>query len=97
MDDDFFAPPAFQPEAALAGLRRSLRELRLTEREGRFEWRGQPVVELSLDGGAIAARRVRQPARSPEWTRTTLKNAAEVRRYLEDTRRQLERWNERDE
>lgn len=95
--DDFFAPPPFQPEAALAGLRRSLRELRLTEREGRYEWRGLPVIELAIDGDALDARRARQPARTPEWTRAALRNAAEVRRWLEDTRRQLERWNERDE
>jgi len=94
MDDDFFAPPAFQAEAALASLRRSLRELRLTEREGRYEWRGMPVVELALEAGTI---RVKQPARTPEWTTTTLKNGAEVRRYVEDTRRWLERWNERDD
>lgn len=97
MDDDFFAPPAFQAEAALASLRRSLRELRLTEREGRYEWRGMPVVELALEAGTIRARRVKQPARTPEWTAATLKNGAEVRRYVEDTRRWLERWNERDD
>ncbi|MFZ5543558.1 MAG: hypothetical protein ACOZJZ_08360 [Pseudomonadota bacterium] len=93
--DDFFAPPAFKPAEALVQLKRQLRELRpLAERGNGFELRGQAVVELSADGQALQARLVKRPARSPEWTQHTLKNSADVRRFVDTVKAQLARWSD---
>ena len=97
MSEDSFAPPAFKAEEALGTLKRHLRDLRLLERAGRFEWKGDPLLELTLDGEAIRARSVKRPARSPEWIVRLLKNPAEVRAFTEDFKRQFAQWKERDE
>lgn len=97
MADDFFAPPPFKAADSLAGLKRSLRELQLAEREGRFELRGQPVAELRLEGDTIVAKAVKRPARAPEWTSRTLKNGADVRKFLDDLKRQLAAWRDSDD
>ena len=98
MADDFFAPPPFKAADSLAGLKRSLRELRLAEREGRFELRGQAVAELALDGETIVARRVKRPSRSPEWQqRSVLRNGADVRKFLDDLKRELSGWSDSDD
>lgn len=97
MSDDFFTPPPFKADDALQGLRRELRALRLTEREGHFELQGRPVVTLEVQAGAITARTVKRSAQSPDWTSTTLRHAADVRRFTEELRRQLARWSERDD
>ena len=96
--DDFFAPPPFQPGEALQQLRRALRELRpLAERAGdpvAFELGGQRVVELSVQGGALAARLARRPARTPEWQARTLKDAADVRDFTDSVKRALSGWTD---
>ena len=97
MSEDAFAPPPFKAEEALLGLRRSLRELGLAERAGRYELRGLPVCELALEDGAIGARLVQRPARTPEWRAQRLRSGADVRRFVEDLKRQLARWSDRDE
>lgn len=97
MADDAFAPPPFKADEALTTLKRHLRDLRLLERAGRFEWKGEPLVELALDGATIVARTVKRPARTPEWIAQTLRNGADVRRFTEDFKRQFARWKERDE
>jgi hypothetical protein len=97
MSEDFFAPPPFQADAALAGLKRELRALRLTEREGRFELQGRPVASVALDAGAIAARLVKRPAQSPDWEARTLGSAADVRRFADELKRRLAGWGERDD
>ncbi|WP_428417136.1 hypothetical protein [Methylibium sp.] len=97
MTDDFFAPPPFKAEEALAGLKRQLREWRLVEREGRFELQGRAIAELRLDGGAIHARTVRKPAMSPQWDETRLWSSADVRRFGDALRRQLAHWADRDD
>lgn len=97
MSDDTFAPLPFQADEALATLKRHLRDLRLLERAGRFEWNGKALIEATLEGAAIRARVVRQPAGSPEWTTQMLKNGADVRKFTEDFKRQFTRWKERDE
>lgn len=97
MSDDFFAPPPFKADAALAGLTREMRALRLAEREGRFELQGLPVATLALEADTIAARLARRPSRSPEWTASTLKNAADVRRFTDELKRRLAQWSDRDE
>jgi hypothetical protein len=93
--DDFFAPPPFKPAETLAQLKRQLRDLRaLTERGSAFELRGQAVVELAADDAAINARLAKRPARTPEWTRHTLRNSAEVRRFVDAVKAQLAAWSD---
>lgn len=97
MSDDFFAPPAFKADEALQALRRALRDLKLAEREGRFEWKGQALVELALDGAGLRARTAKQPAMTPDWNTKTLRSSADVRQYTEEFKRLFARWSERDE
>ncbi|MFT3817722.1 MAG: hypothetical protein QM750_08875 [Rubrivivax sp.] len=98
-DDDWgFAPPPFKPDEALAGLRRSLRELGLAERAGVWERRGTAVAKAAVDGAGLAAAVVRKPSRnSPEWQTRTLKNSADVRDFVADLKRRLAGWSDRDD
>lgn len=93
-NDDSFAPPPFKADEALHMLKRHLRDLRLLERAGRYEWKGDPLVEATLDGDAIVARSVKRPARSPEWQTRRLASAADVRRFLDEFKRQLAHWRD---
>ncbi len=98
MDDFGFAPPPFKPDDALAGLKRSLRELGLAEREGHFERRGVAIAKVAVDGGAIAAAVVRRPSRlSPEWLAKTLTSGADVRDFLAHLKKQIASWSDRDD
>lgn len=98
MDESFgFAPPPFQPGTALTGLQRSLRDLRLTEREGRVEWRGRPLFSLRAAPDAIEVSWLGPATRKPDWTRQPLRGAADVRRFLDDLKRHLARADDRDE
>lgn len=93
--DDFFSPPPFKLDDALLQLRRSLRELRpLAERGNGFELQGQRVVELNPDGATLQARIVKQPSRSPEWEKRTLKSSADVRQFADEVKRRLGRWSD---
>jgi hypothetical protein len=97
MSDDFagFAPPPFKPDEALQRARRELRELGLTEREGRFEQRGVAVARLSIDGGVLQAGVVKRPSRlSPEWRSRTLKSSADLRDFVADLKKQLAAWGD---
>ncbi len=98
-DDSFgFAPPPFKPAEALAGLKRSLRELGLAERGATFELRGRAVVELRTGDEAIEARRVKRPQVTPEWSAAhMLRSGADVRRFVDETKQQLRRWSAADE
>lgn len=94
-DDSFFAPPPFKPDAALVRLKRSLRELRpLVERGEGFELQGLPVLQLSALGDHVHIRIAKRPARSPEWETRQLKNAAEVRSFIDEVKRRLAQWSE---
>jgi hypothetical protein len=98
VDDFGFAPPPFKPDDALAGLKRSLRELGLAEREGRFERRGVAIARATVDGAAIAAAVVKKPSRfSPEWQTRTLASGADVRDFLAHLKQQLATWSDRDD
>lgn len=95
--DDFFALPAFMPADALVPLRRQLRDIRpLTERASgsvvRFEIAGQAAIELSVEADAIEAKLARRLARTPEWTRYTLKSSADVRKLLDDVKKRVTSW-----
>jgi hypothetical protein len=91
-EESLFAPPPFDPAQALVQLKKQLRDLKLAERGDGFELKGQSIVELTHDGAAIQARLVKQPARTPEWTAHQLRNAADVRRFVDTVRQQLARW-----
>ena len=96
--DDAFALPPFKPDEALVQLRRSLRELRgLAERGGGFDWKGQPVIALAIDGEAITAKLARRPARSPEWEARRVASSAELRKWLDEVRARVKRWSDADE
>ena len=92
MSDDLFAAPPFKAEEALVTLKRTLRDLKLTERGNNFEQRGKRVVELTLDGGAIQARLARRLMVTPEWDRITIRSAPEQRKLIDEVKKRLARW-----
>ncbi|MFN7724797.1 MAG: hypothetical protein ACK5QH_06975 [Rubrivivax sp.] len=99
-DDDLsgWALPAFNADTALAGLKRSLRELGLNERQGVFEQRGLAVVRVAVVDGVLQAERVKRPSRSsPEWLGSTLKDGAAVRHFTQSLKQQLASWSDRDD
>ena len=98
MSEDSFGlvPPPFQPEAALIGLRRSLRDLGLAERGAGFELRGKRVLELAADGSTIRARIARRLMLTPEWDAMTIAGAADTRKLVDEVKKRLARW-EREE
>jgi len=98
VSDDFFAPPPFKPDDALAGLKRGLRELGLSERASVFERRGVAIAKAAADGLTISAAVVKKPSRSsPEWQAKTLKSSADVRDFVADLKRKLAGWSDRDD
>lgn len=93
-----FAPPPFKPEEALQRLRRELREMGLTEREGVFERRGLRIARLELADAAVQAAVVRRPSRSsPEWQSRSLKSGADVRDFAADLKKRLAQWSDTDD
>jgi len=91
--DDFgFAPPPFKPDEALVVLKRALRDLKLAERGNAYELRGKRVVELALEGDAIAARLARRLMLTPEWDRIGVRSAAEQRKLIDEVKKRLARW-----
>ena len=100
MDDEQFgfALPAFKPDEAIQTLKRELRALGLTEREGRFERRGLAIARAAVDGAVIQAARVGRPSRSsPEWLSKTLKHSGDVRDFVADLKKQLAAWSDADD
>ena len=91
-DDFFIPPPAFKADDALVQIRRALRDLKLAERGNAFELRGKRVVELSLDGGAVAAKITRRAMATPEWDRLTLRSVADQRKFVDEVKKRLVRW-----
>ena len=97
-DDLGFSLPPFKPDDALQTLKRDLRALGLTEREGRFERRGTPIARAAVDGAVIKAARVKRPSRSsPEWLEKTLRSSADLRDFVADLKKQLAQWSDRDD
>ena len=99
MDDGLgFALPPFKPEEALQKLKRDLRELGLTEREGRFERRGSLIARAAVDGAVLRAARVKRPSRtSAEWLEKPLRSSADLRDFVADLKKQLAQWSDRDD
>ena len=96
LPDFGFAPPPFNAENALQQMKRVLRDLRLAERGHGFELRGKRVAELRLEGGAIATRLARKLALTPEFDRGRVASTTEQRKWLDEAKKRLERW-EREE
>lgn len=97
MPDDFgFAQPPFDAAQALLGLKRQLRDLKLSERGNGYEQAGKRLIELSVDNTTIMARIVKRPALAPEWITTSLRSAADVRRFTDTVKQQLSRWSDAD-
>lgn len=92
-----FALPAFKPDEALQRLRRDLRELGLTEREGRFERRGTAIARAAVDGSTLKVAIVKRPARTPEWIEKTVKDSAQLRDFLALVKKNLSGWSDADE
>jgi len=93
-DDDFFAPPPFDPQTALSALRRTLRDLKLVEREGVHELKGKAVARARVEGGALRLEIVKRPSLTPEWERVEAADHAQTRRFVEDLKRRLARWED---
>ena len=91
---DFFAPPPFDPATARATLVRALRDLKLAERGGAFEFNGQPVVKARIEGALLKLEIVKKPSRSPDWEHTDANDHARLRRFIDDVKRRVSRWNE---
>ena len=89
-----FAPPPFDAAGAAARLRRSLRDLRLTERGDAFELRGRRVVEITAEPTALAVRVARRPALTPEYDRFDVSSATALTRLVAEIGKRLARWNE---
>ena len=88
----------FDAAEALQKLQRSLRDLGLIERAGRFERRGVAMARAVIDGMTIRAARVKRPARnSPEWAERVLRNSADARDFVADLKKQLAQWSDRDD
>jgi hypothetical protein len=94
MSDDSFAPPPFDPATARASLARTLRDLKLVERNGAFELNGRPVVRVLVDGAALKLDVVRRPSRSPDWEHVQASDHAMLRRFIDDLRRRVARWGD---
>ena len=92
-DDGFaFAVPPFNPESALLTVKRSLRDMKLDERGNAFELRGKRVIDLAVEGEAIAVKLARRLTLTPEWDRFTLKTSAEQRKLLDEIKKRMARW-----
>ena len=93
-----FAPPPFRVDDALQGLKRELRALGLSEREGAWERRGVRIAQARINDAAILAGRVKRPSRnSPEWQMRALRSSADVRDFLADLKKQLALWSDHDD
>jgi hypothetical protein len=96
-DDSFaLAPPPFDAGQGLEQLKRSLRDLKLTQRGTGFDLRGKRVAEFEVDGVVIRGRLARRLALTPEWDRIDIKSTTEQRKCVDDLKKRIERW-ERDE
>jgi len=97
-EDLSFAAPPFKPEEALQRLRRELRELGLSEREGLFERRGLAIARVRIDGAQLAAAIVKRPSRAgPQWQARALASSAALRDFTSELKRALQTWGDRDE
>lgn len=96
-DDDFgMALPAFKPDEALVSLKRSLRDLKLSERGAGFELRGKKVVECVIDGDVLRLKLARRLMNTPEWDAVVIRSAGDQRKLVDEVKKRLERWQRED-
>jgi hypothetical protein len=85
--------PDFKPAEALVLLKRQLRDLKpLAERGSRYDIKGRPVIELAAGESVIDAKIAKRPATSPEWTTLALATSLDVRKFLDEVKQRLRRW-----
>ena len=89
-----FAPPPFKADDALVQLKRSLRDLGLTERSGGFELQAKRALEWELKDGALTVGVARRLIRTPEFDRFLLKSGADQRKVLDELKKRLARWKD---
>jgi sulfur carrier protein ThiS len=94
MSDDFFAPPPFDPAAARVTLVKALRDLKLSERNGAFEMNGQPVVKARIEGAVLKLDVAKRPSRSPDWEHVEAGDHARLRRFIDDVKKRVSRWQD---
>ncbi len=96
-----FAPPAFDALAAIARLRKDLREMGLNEREGVFERRGVAIARLQEDSGEVQAAVVKRPLRQRpglhDWDTRCLRSSADVRDWAASVKKKLAQWSDHDD
>jgi hypothetical protein len=99
-----FAPPPFNPQAALERLQRDLRQWRLNARNGGgscarvFELRGCPVLDARVEDGTLVVRLAKSPTlHSPQWQEKRLRDHAQVRDFLALTQKTLSAWSDSDD
>jgi hypothetical protein len=92
-DDSWNIPaPAFKADEALVQVKRALRDLKLAERGNAYELKGKRVIELSVDGAAIAVRLARRLMLTPEWDRLAIDSSAAQRKVVDEVKKRLARW-----
>ncbi|MEO8279855.1 MAG: hypothetical protein ABI564_09200 [Ideonella sp.] len=97
-DETFgFVSPPFKPDEALERLKRELRALGLSEREGAFERRSLLMARAVIADGKITASIARSPARSPEWRTRSLASSADLRDFVADLKKSMAQWSDRDD
>ena len=96
ISDIGFAPPPFKPDEALLQIKRSLRDLKLTERGSGFDLRGRRVVELTVDTSTINARLARTPALTPQWDAPVIRSTTDQRKFIDELKKRLVRWAQDD-
>ena len=93
-DDDFFALPPFNPESALDELHLAQRPSEVREREGIYELKGQPIARARIDGAVLKLDVVKRFTGLPEWNQVEAKDHAIVRRFTDELRRRLLKWDD---
>lgn len=98
MSEDFFALPPFKPSEALVALQRVLRAHRqLTEqRDGRYVMNRVVVIQLSVKDDHIEARLVKRLDSSSEDV-LKLDSSLAVRKFTDEVKKRLSRWDDSDE
>jgi hypothetical protein len=89
-----FATPPFNAENALVQLKRSLRDLGLTERSGGFEFEAKRALTFEVKDGAIAIGIAKRLIRTPEFDKLSIKSGADQRKLLDEVKKRLARWKD---
>jgi len=52
------------------------------------------VVKAQVDGAALALHVAKRLSRSPDWEHAQAGDHAQLRRFIDDVKRRVARWNE---